>query len=55
MLVNKHSDLLELGFLTVVYFIGTLGLLSVTPSGIDTIAASRISLRFFYSSDLPAC
>ena len=46
MFVNKHSDLLALGFLTGDYFICTLGLLSVTYSGVDSIAASRISLRF---------
>ena len=46
MLVNKHSDLLALGFLAGVYFIGILGLLSVNPSGVDTIAASIISLGF---------
>ena len=55
MLVNKHSDFLALGFLTGVYVIGTLGILSVTPSGVDTIAASRISLSFCWSSHLPAC
>ena len=55
MLVNKHSGLLELGFLTGVYVIGTLGLLSMTPSGVDTIAESSISLRFCCSSHLPAC
>ena len=48
MLVNKHSDLLALGFLTGVDVIGTLGLSSVTPSGAESIAASIISLRFFY-------
>ena len=37
MLVNRHSDFLELGFLTGVYGIRTLGLLSVTPSRVDTI------------------
>ena len=35
--VNKHSDFLALGFLTGVYVKGTLGLLYVTPSGVDTI------------------
>ena len=47
MLVNEHSDFLALVSLTVVYVIGILGMLSVTPSGLDTIAASKISLRFF--------
>ena len=55
MLVNKHSDFLVLGFLTVVDIIYTLWLLSVTSLGVDTIAASRISLRFCWSSHLPAC
>ena len=44
--VNKHSDLLALGFLTGDDAICTLGLLSVNPYGIDRIAVSRISLRF---------
>ena len=46
MSVNKHSDLLALGFLTGVDIIFTLGLLSMTPSGVDSIEASIISLRF---------
>ena len=46
MFVNKHSDFLALGFFTGDYFICTLGLLSMTPSGVDSISASRISLRF---------
>ena len=46
MVVNKHSDLLALVFLTVVDLIGTLGLLSVTTYGVDSISASRISLSF---------
>ena len=46
MFVNKHSDFLALVFLTGFYAICTLGLLSVTPSGVDSIAASIISLRF---------
>ena len=46
MFVNKDSDLLALGFLTGVDVIFTLGILSVTPSGVDSIAASIISLRF---------
>ena len=44
--VNKHSDFLALGFLTGADVIYTLGLLSVTPSGVDSIVASIISLRF---------
>ena len=55
MLVNKHSDFLALGLLTGVDVIGILGLLSVTPSGVDTTAAPRISFRFCWSSQLPAC
>ena len=55
MLVNKHSDLLALVSLTGVDVIGTLGLLSVTHSGVDTIALSTISLKFCWSSHLPAC
>ena len=39
MFVNKNNDLLALGFLTGVYVICTLGLLSVTPSGVDSISA----------------
>ena len=46
MFVNKYSDFLALGFLTFVHVIGTLGILYVTPSGVDTISASSISLRF---------
>ena len=44
--VNKHSDFLALGFLIGVYGIFTLGLLSVNHFGVDSRAASRISLRF---------
>ena len=46
MFVNKHSYFLALAFLTGVDGIGTLGLFSVNPYGVDSIAASRISLRF---------
>ena len=46
MLMKIHSDFIALSFLTGVYCIGILGLLSVTPSGLDSIAASIISLRF---------
>ena len=45
--VNKHSDFLALGFLTGVDVICTLWLLSVTPYGVDSIAASIISLRSY--------
>ena len=46
MFVNKHIDLLALGFLTGDDGKCTLGLLSVTPYGVDSRAASIISLRF---------
>ena len=46
MLVNKQSDFLAIGLLTGVDVIGTLGLLSVTTSGVDSRAAYKISLRF---------
>ena len=46
MLVKIYSDFLALGFLTGVDVIVTLGLLSVTLYGVDTISESRISLRF---------
>ena len=46
MLVNKHSDLLALGFLTSVDVIGTLGLSSVTTAGVDSISAPIIPLIF---------
>ena len=47
MFVNKHSDFLALCFLTGDYVIYTSGLLFVNPYGVDSIAASRIFLRFF--------
>ena len=46
MFVNKNSDLLAVGFLTGDHFVCTLGMLFVNPSGVDSRAASRISLRF---------
>ena len=46
MLVNKPSDFLALGLLTGVDVIFTLIRLSVNPYGVDSRAASRISLRF---------
>ena len=55
MLVKRHSDFLALGFLTDDDVIATLVLLSVTPSLVDTIAESRIYLRYCWSSHLPAC
>ena len=48
-LVNKHSDFLALGFLTGDDVICTLGLLSVTPYEVYSIAASIISSRFCLS------
>ena len=48
--VNKHSDLLELGFLNGVDGICKLGLLSLNPYGVDSREATRISLRFCWSS-----
>ena len=55
MLVNKHSDLISLGFFIVVGVLRKLGLTSVISSGVDTVAASRISFRFCWSSHLPEC
>ena len=55
MLVKRHTDYLSLSFLAGVDVIGVLGLLSVTPSGVDTIAASIIYLIFCWSSHLPEC
>ena len=55
MLVKRHSNFLELGFFTGVDAIGTLGLLSVTTSGVESVTYSIISLRFCWSSNLPAC
>ena len=46
MFLNKHRDFLALGFLTGDDVKCTLGLLSVTPYGVDSIASSIISLRF---------
>ena len=55
MFVNKHSDFLALGFLDGDDVKCTLGLLSVTLSEVDGMAASIISLRFFLLSHLPEC
>ena len=55
MFVNKHSDFLALVFFTGVDGICTLGLLYVNPSGVDSRAASRISLRFCWLSHLSTC
>ena len=55
MLVKIHSDFLALGFLTGVTVMVYMGLLSVNPSGVETIAASITSLDCCWSSHLPAC
>ena len=55
MFVNKHSDFLALGLLTGVDGICTLWLLSVNPFGVNSRAASIMSLRFCWSPHLPAC
>ena len=54
MLVNKRSGFLELVFY-VVWFKVKPGLPSVIYFGVESIAASRISLYCFWSSHLPAC
>ena len=46
MFVNKYSGFLALGFFTGNDSIFTFGMLSVTHSGVDSRAASIISLRF---------
>ena len=53
MLVKRYSDFPAFGLLTVVWVIGKLGLSSVIYSGEETIAASRISLKFCWPSHLP--
>ena len=53
MLVKIHSDYLAHGFLTGVGVIVDLGLLSVNPSGVETIAVSIISLNCCWSSHSP--
>ena len=55
MLMDRYSDFIALGLFNGFDVIGILGMLSVPPSLVDTIAASRISLRFCWSSHLPAC
>ena len=53
MFVNKHSYFLALGFLTGVDVICTLGLLSVTPSGVydiqDVMIATCILLQHIFA------
>ena len=55
MFVNKHSDLIALGFLTGVDVRGTLRLLYMTHYVVYTISESSIPLGFFWSPHLPAC
>ena len=55
MFVNKHNDFLALVFFTGDDVICALGMLYVSPSGVDSIAESRIPLRFCLSLHLPAC
>ena len=55
MLVKRHSDLIALGFLTGIDVMGDMGLLLVNPPGVENIAASRISLKYCWSSHLPEC
>ena len=55
MLVNIHSDFLAPGFLTGDDVMGDIGMLSVNPSGVETISASRISLNCCWLLHLPAC
>ena len=55
MLVKSHSSFLALGLLTGVYVMGDMVLLLVHPSGVETIADSRISLNWCWLSHLPAC
>ena len=54
MLVKIHSGFLALSLLTGVEFMVYLILLSVKPSGVETIAASIISLNCYWSSHFPA-
>ena len=48
MLVKIHSDFLVLGFLNFVGVMEDPGMLLVNHSGVETIAASRIYLNFFW-------
>ena len=41
---NRKSNFLALGFFTVTDWLGSIGLLLVNPSGVETIAASKITL-----------
>ena len=51
---NLRSDFLVLIFLLDTYVLGVIGLLSVHPSGVETIYASIIALCCCWSSHLPA-
>ena len=55
MLVKRHSDFLAFGFLTGVDIMVYTGMLSVNPSVVETISASRISLNCCWSSHLLDC
>ena len=55
MVVKRHSDFIALGFLNGVGVMEDLGLLSVNPSWVKTIAASRISFNCCWLSHLPEC
>ena len=53
---NWKSGFIALGFFTVTYWIGGIGLLSVNPSGVDTIDASIMAfycwLSYHFQADL---
>ena len=55
MLVNMHIDFRVLGFLTDDDVMRDILLLYVNPSGVETIAASRISLDCCWLSHFTAC
>ena len=55
MSIERMESMAYHGFLNSEDVICTLGLLSVNPSGVDSREAFRISLRFCWSSHLPAC
>ena len=53
--LNRHSDFRAHGFLTGVDVMVDIGLSFVNPSGVETIAFSRISFNCVWSSHLPDC
>ena len=55
MLVNRYSEFQALDFLIGVDVMRDIGLSLVNPSGVETIAVSRISLNCCWSSHLPDC